>query len=281
MSRRNKIRAIAARVAVDLRPGNRGAEYEALLRQAESAGYAITGIEDLQSRLAAGKPTDRVLAIRHDVDIPNVAGNEMFFEVEKRLGARATYYFRLSTAGSHARFIPRLLDSGFDVGYHFEEAATVAKQHRLQTREEVLSRRAEISAAFRSNCASIRASWGPNLRSAAAHGDWINRRLRFVNQELIDATDIAAAGLAFEAYDPAFLDAVGVYVSDVASPPARWARDYGLSDAIADGRNPIYLLAHERQWHSAPLVNSAANLDRLFDGIRYRTGLGPATTANP
>ncbi len=249
---------------------NRGAEYESLLRRALSAGYDVIGLEEYQSRIARGALGRPTLAIRHDVDIGNVAGDEMFLAIERRLGVSATYYFRLSTAHSHARFIESLHKAEFEVGYHFEEPATLAKRDRLQSRDAVFARRAEIATRFLENCAAIRASWAPTLHSASSHGDWVNRKLGFTNEELIDKALLAEANLAFEAYDPALLDATDVYVSDVATPPSRWAGDYSLAAAITDHKDPIYLLAHERQWHTAPVANSLANFHRAGEALRYR-----------
>ncbi len=267
---RPKIEAIAARLVADLKPMNRGAEYESVLRSALDAGYEVIGLEEYQSRINRGILNRPTLAIRHDVDIGNVAGDEMFLAIERRLGVSATYYFRLSTARSHARFIDRLHKAEFEVGYHFEEPATLAKRDRLQSRDAVFAHRAEIASRFLENCAAIRASWGPALRSASSHGDWVNRRLGFTNEELIDEALLAEANLEFEAYDPQLLEASEVYVSDVATPPSQWAGDYSLSAAITENKNPIYLLAHERQWHTAPLANSLANFQRVGETLRYR-----------
>lgn len=269
MTIRAKTEAVAARLIVDLKPMNRRAEYESLLRTALEAGYDVIGLEEFQSRVTRGEHDKPMLAIRHDVDIGNVAGDEMFFVVERLLGVSASYYFRLATARTHARFIERLHKAGFEVGYHFEEAATLAKRERLRTRDVVFARREEIASNFLTNCARIRSTWCPALRSVSSHGDWINRRLGFTNEELIDDAVLSQANLTFEAYDPRLLEATDAYVSDAAVPPLRWTDGYDLSTALAEQKKPIYLLVHERQWHTAPVVNSLANLHRVWETMRY------------
>ncbi len=259
--------SIYARLVADLKPANRRLEYAGLLRAALMAGYSVLPLGEFESLQRADgiDAAGRLLVIRHDVDIPNVVGNEMFLAVERAAGVRASYYFRLSTAPSHAAFIRQLLQTGFEVGYHFEEAATLAKRHRLRSREAVFARREEITQLFLENCATFRHSWNSELASAANHGDWINRRLEFRNRDFVDESLLREAGLTFEAYEPRLMAAADVVVEDVTSPPALWSRDYSLGDALRDSRSPIYLLVHERQWNTQPVVNTRANVERLWE----------------
>lgn len=264
-------RAIQHRIRDDLARTDRLAEYEVLLERARSLGYALRSLVEFDSNPDSTAPT-RCMAIRHDVDIADVAGNEAFHAIEQRLGARSTFYFRLSTARAHETLIHRLLGTGFEVGYHFEEAATVAQRHRLRDREAVLRRRDEIVGLFRQNCMAFRRRWNPDLASVASHGDWLNRRLGVTNNEFLTDDILADCGLRFEAYGQRVMGRAEVYVSDVASAPARWARGYGLDDALQAARSPIYLLAHERRWHAAPLAAVRADAERAFAAVRYSVG---------
>ncbi len=251
---------------------DRMAEYRALLDRARDAAYEMMSLSEFESRASRGEMPGRWLMLRHDVDIRDVAGNERFFAAERAVGARSTFYFRLWTAPAHRTLIGRLIDAGFEVGYHFEEAATIAKRHRLRSRGAVLARRDEINELFRRNCADFRSRWNPDLTSVASHGDWINRRLRIANHELLSPGLMRDCGLRFEAYGPEVKSRADVYVSDVATPPARWSEGYGLEDAVRDTRSPIYLLTHERRWHTARAAVAAADFERIVDGLRY--GLG-------
>ena len=97
-----------------------------------------------------------------------MAGNEAFLAAETAVGATATYYLRLATAPAHAAFAGRLHDAGFDVGYHYEEAATVAKRIRARDRAAVEAQRPAIEAAFRQNVERFRAATPPaSARSPA------------------------------------------------------------------------------------------------------------------
>jgi hypothetical protein len=267
----SSVRRILWRLRTDYGTRSRRDEYSQILRKAQEGGYQIIALGTFVQRLrsAAMNPVDRVLILRHDVDIGNVAGNRMFYEAEKELGGRATYYFRLATAPAHSELIGRLLGDGFEVGYHFEEAATVAKERRLRSREAVLGCRDEIVARFRSNCEQFRRRWNPQLRSVSSHGDWINRRLGVINNELIDEPVLASCGLDFEGYAAEIQGAVNVYVSDVAVPPQSWARGTSPWDAFRDQKRRIYMLTHERQWHGGRWAKAAADANRIWEATFY------------
>jgi hypothetical protein len=246
-------------------------EYEELMRAATEAGYELLPLARFHAeRASAGQRTRRLLALRHDVDIRDPSGNEAFFKAELAVGARSTFYFRLATADAHRTLIRRLLSEGFEVGYHFEEAAAVAHRYGLRSRSAVDARSGEIRDLFRRNCDLFRGSWNPSLVSAASHGDWINRRLGFSNNEFVSAELLRECGLAFEAYGAEILGDVDVYVSDVASPPDHWSGGYGLADALRDGRDPICMLTHERRWHISRRASALADAGRVLEGLRYR-----------
>lgn len=101
---------------------------------------------------------------RHDIDT-DVGGARAFFEIEKALGIRASYYFRLSTID---RDLMREINSyGSEVGYHYEELATHAKRYGLNTpavaRAHMDAITAELSAtsALWSNRSASRSSPSP------------------------------------------------------------------------------------------------------------------------
>ena len=260
--------SLAHRIAADLSVRTRADEYSGLLRMARDQGYEVVPLCEVWD---AG-PSDRrrYLAVRHDVDIRDVPGNEMFRAIERSCGARASYYFRLSTVKVHADFIRSARRDGCEIGYHYEEASALAKSLGLRDLASVIQHREEVEARFVSNCDEFRRIWNPNLRSAASHGDWANRLLGFGNQALIGNVALAAAGLDFEACLEGLTSWAGRYVSDVARHPARWADNYGLREAVADGHPRIYMLTHERSWHGNPLTAIVADLDRVAEEAVYR-----------
>jgi hypothetical protein len=266
-------RTLANRAVANYAGKDRIAEYAALLGTARDAGYELTSLADFHERAAReAQPEPRWLVLRHDVDIDDTAGNTAFWEAERAVGARSTFYFRLSKAEAHRPLIRNLLRDGFEVGYHYEEGATTAKRRHLTSRADVFRHAGEIEQSFRDNCAMFRRRWNPDLVSVASHGDWINRRLAFANHELLTRELIVACGLQFEAYGSEIMSSVDVYVSDVARRPQRWANGYGLGDALRDVRTPVYLLTHERNWHTARRANVRADIGRLAEALRYRLG---------
>jgi hypothetical protein len=248
-------------------------EYTSILRRAKEAGYALISLGEFVESLRKGKPAERCVILRHDVDINAVGANEAFFRTELAHGAHSTFYFRLSTFQRHARLIRWLREAGFEVGYHFEEGATIAKRRRLASRELVFQHRDEIVGEFRRNCDGIRAHWNSELRSVCAHGDWINRKLGFTNNELIDRRVLDECGLEFEAYDSDVRAVVDVYLSDAVHLPERWRDGVTPFDAIENGSNRIYILTHDGRWHPDRLAKASAEASRIWDLVRF-AGLG-------
>ncbi len=264
------LHATAIRIRSLYGRGDRRGQYASLLLAARQAGYELVGLEEFHARVLTERDDWRVFALRHDVDVCDVEGNESFRAMEQAIGARATYYFRLTTAPAHAELIRRLLRSGFEVGYHYEEGATVAKRYGLEGRPALEARRDEITHLFRNNCIEFKRRWNPDLRSIASHGDWINGRLGVANTAFAPQELLTECGIGFEAYAEDFLGRFDVYVSDVGRYPALWANDYGPYDAIANGDRRICLLTHERRWHASIRIGIAADLNRARDGLRYR-----------
>jgi hypothetical protein len=265
-------RQVYWRVRLDYVSPGRVEDYAKILRQAREAGYRLISLEQYVDSLRKNQMPGPALVLRHDVDIADVEGDTAILKEEIRNGARATYYFRLDTARTHSELIRQLVDQGFDVGYHFEEAASLAKKHHWRSRDDLFAHRDEIQAAFRRNCERVRTTWSPRMRSASQHGDWINRKLGVSNKDLIDGPTREACGLEFEAYDDEILNSVDVYVSDVATPPERWARGVSPLGAIQEGKRRIYMLTHERWWNAGRVAKVRADAGRVWETVRYALG---------
>ena len=69
-------------------------EYDSIIRKAKNANYNIISLRDyIEEKYDKDK---KLLVLRHDVDhISN--GTKMMFEIEKKHGVTASYYFRNST----------------------------------------------------------------------------------------------------------------------------------------------------------------------------------------
>ena len=172
-------------------------------------------------RQRSGQPV-----LRHDIDT-DVATATKLFVIEREMGVKASYYFRLSTVDLD--FMQELNASGREASYHFEEIATVAKERRLRTRDQVLAHLPEIQERFLSNLTALRRNTGLPMHVVAAHGDFVNRRLGMPNEELFDERVRKEAAIDLEVYDPAFMDNLSSYFSNLLP---------GLLEALRPPRGP-------------------------------------------
>jgi len=237
-----------------------------VLSDAQARGYEIRSLESVW---AAAEVPARFMALRHDVERPSSSLAREFFKRELSIGARSTFYFRLTTFPANETLVGELLEAGFDVGYHYEEAADVAKERGVRSRPGLDEHAGLIHDRFRANVESIRSRHHPGLRSVSSHGEWINSRLGFTNREFVSPELLEECGLWFEAYHPLFVEQAR-YVSDVAVFPERWTDGYTVTSAIDDGHTRICVLTHPNRWFRAPASNAGHLVRRGLDEVRYR-----------
>jgi hypothetical protein len=266
-------RGTLRRISADFRIASDIGQYEKTLRYALDYGYQLVSLRTADGFFQDGCPR-AFIALRHDVDSPNHRGDRMFFEVERRLGARSTFYFRMGTWKSNRGLIRDLLRNGFEVGYHYEEAAAVALLRGARRRCEVFAHRQEIRDRFRANCRTFRREVCADLVSVCSHGDWINRALRFVNREFVDPYILAEENIRFEAYDiaercAAYLSDTGAYGVSIVDR-SHWKGGFLPQDEIDARLMPLCLLAHARNWHPDWRSNSMSNLVVLGQRLAWR-----------
>lgn len=260
----NLVRMAWNRLQADFLSGSRLDEYRELLQSATVAGYQIAPVRAL-AHTNTPSPA-RLCVLRHDVDTdPETAC--MMWRIELDLGITSSYFFRLSTVDP--RLMREIAAHGGEVGYHYEEFATLAKSYGLHTAEQVMRHLPEARALFRANLEGLRSSTGLPLRSAASHGDFINRRLGITNKPILsDPVFRETVGIDLEAYDESLRDQLAGSFRDL-QYPARWLP---LSPALAieSGDTPIHILVHPRQWRANPKVNGKDDTRRLWEGVAYR-----------
>lgn len=267
------LRAVWHRVYADFAMPSRLGAYQRLLEAALDAGYAIVSIEWLWDRIRAGTLdlNARYLVLRHDVDTDPGTGRAMW-AIERSVGANGSYFFRLSTVD--LELISEIGQSGGQVGYHYEELASIAKERRLRTRAEALAHLPEAMERFARNLERLRLRTGQSMRVAAAHGDFVNRSLGVPNWALLTDLDFRIeVGIDLEAYDAAFMDHVSSRASDTHYP--RFWIPTGPEAAIAAGEPIVYLLVHPRHWRVARVVNAHDDLHRFAEGLSYRWPMRP------
>jgi hypothetical protein len=128
------IHLVLQRIKKDYLFAPRHREYRQILEIARRRQYRVMSLLELyMNRKTLGR--QKVLALRHDVDNCNPRGVRLFFELEKEFRVSATYYFRLKTFRM-VQIVREILEYGSEVGYHFEEPASLAKQCRIGSRWE-------------------------------------------------------------------------------------------------------------------------------------------------
>jgi hypothetical protein len=261
-----RARTIARRLHGDYLQRERLDDLRSLLRGALDHGYRTMTLSAFAEGPATRPPLagKRILLLRHDVDT-DVRRAQRMWEIEQQLGIVGSYFFRRSTWD--VGFMHELAAAGCDVGYHYEELATVVKERGAASADEARALLDAARARLRAAVPELRASTGLALDVFAAHGDFANRAVGVSNVELPSDPGLRAElGVRLEAYD------VEPHVSARSSdgfPPQGWRPEDPMR-AIRRGERVIVVLLHPRSWGGAPAANAHADLVRLREGCAYR-----------
>lgn len=91
-------------------------KYQELLETFRQQGYTLIAYEDLFQ----GEPPSKYVILRHDVDdLPLQSLKKA--EIEKQLGARSTYYFRIVEESNVPEIIRAIAALGHEIGFHYED----------------------------------------------------------------------------------------------------------------------------------------------------------------
>ncbi len=254
-------RRIAGRLYGDYLLPSRLREYELLLSLALTASYETLPLGEFARR---EELPERVLLMRHDID-SDLATAARMWRIEQRLGVRGTWFFRLSTWADD--LIAEIAAAGSEVGYHYEELATLVKQRGAGTAAQARALIVPARARLQMSLAELRARSGLALDVLAAHGDFANRVVGVASVELLaDPEFRQEIGVRLEAYD--IENRVSARSSDSVVRTYWWPQD--PVEALRRGERVIELLLHPRAWGAAPVANARADLQRLREGCTYR-----------
>ena len=262
----NRARTIAGRLYGDYVQRERLDELEALLRTATERGYRTMTLSRFAERVASAPPDagERILLLRHDIDT-DLPRARRIWEMERALGVVGSYFFRRRTWD--LGLMRELLAGGCEVGYHYEELATVVKERGAAEAAQARALIGVAQARLRETLSELRATSGLPLDVLAAHGDFANRACGVSNVELLaDPAFREEIGVRLEAYD------VETHVTARSSdgvPPDGW-RPEDPADAILRGDRVVAILLHPRSWGGAPAANAREDLVRLREGCTYR-----------
>jgi len=224
-------------------------EYDSIIRKAKNANYNIISLRDyIEEKYDKDK---KLLVLRHDVDhISN--GTKMMFEIEKKHGVTASYYFRNST------FEPKLMKEiesyGSEASLHFETIADFVKANpQIKNKEDLLKTNFQERCLkiLRANLEMFRLLCDIPCVTIASHGERENTLVSIPNNFLTeDISTYEYLGIKLEAYNKEMISKVTCYISDVPIEINGGYR-YGTHpfEAIERGEEFIMFLTHPNHWH--------------------------------
>lgn len=241
-------------------------EYRQLLMTILERGYRFVPMADFARLVRGRNPLEgRLALLRIDVD-SDPRGAARMFEVERELGIRSTYYFRLSTID--VALIGRMTQHGTEVGYHFEEASNLARRRGIRSAAEVERCRDILREDFRENVTLFGKRAGVTPLTVAAHGDFLNRKLGISNNFFIDDALLDELGIIAEAYQKWLVSRVVARIAD-RPPPQNW-QPQPPEEVLKNTPAVLLLVMHPRQWVRNPRANACADIDRVWAETEYR-----------
>ena len=244
------------------RPSKEG-DYELILKTAQDYGYefhTVLSFEDVLKEGLSGKK--KYLILRRDIDTADFKILRKMLALEKKYGARATYYFRWTTL--NIKLMQDIEDAGGEASYHYEEIATFCYRHHVKQLAEVKGHMGEIQDLFIENCKKFRNVTGRPCLTVASHGDYMNVRLQYQNYELMNNRVRCESGITREAYDPEHMAALSCRIADQVDPDSFAERSI---EALRRGEPVLELLTHPRQWNSPIWVNLKEEIQRVCKQI--------------
>lgn len=254
---------------------NRLYVYESILQEIVEKKYSVLTVKSFFYSLKNKSLPETFVILRHDIDT-DIQTGEMFLEIERRSGLSATYYLRKTTADT--QFAKKIMNSGGEVGYHFEEISELCKKNGIQTWSDVCSNIDLIQRQFKQNLLWFRRTTGSDSCTVASHGDFINRYLGISNRAFLDRALYDDCDIIGEAYDNALIQSLDYYVSDCGYP--NFYKTEPFTDALKKSRR-ICFLTHPRHWRCSRKINTKDNVNRMVEDVLWRLRGSARNTSFP
>lgn len=180
-------------VAKTILLNNRLSTYKKYILEAKKNGYKICSLQEYWNER---DNVDKHFILRHDVDDLIPATRKMF-EIEKKLGVHATYYFRWSTIDKD--LINDMLNSGFEVGLHYETVATYIREHQIRDKNDLSI--SEMQSVLKKEIQNFKSNYNSEMVSCCSHGAKENIELDISSNILLEDVEYSEYDILFEAYD--------------------------------------------------------------------------------
>lgn len=236
-----------------------------LISLLRSHSYEFLTVQEMAEGILAGKPLPkRTAIIRCDVD-SDVRTSVSMARTVVDAGGRGTWYWRLATLDKAAM---DEVSSSNEIGYHFEELATVAKRKGIKRADQALAMLPEIRATFVRNLMERYLPAAGRLpKTVAAHGDFANRLLKQTSSIIVDDDIRDRFGIIAETYDEWLMKPVTRRFSDASAP--RWWTPSSPLVPPPSGADVFYVLIHPRQFAARWVENTTIDMHRAFEGVLY------------
>ena len=224
----------------------------------------MLSFEDVVGR--KGRFSDKkYLILRRDIDTADSKILRKMLDLEKKNGARATYYFRWNTID--VKLMHEIAEAGGEASYHYEEIATYCYKHHIKTKDVMMQHIEDIRDLFMSQYNKFKEKTGQPCLTIASHGEFVNTKLQVQNTTIIDDRVRKATGIVREAYDKSHMDLLTCRIADQVEMEKFTEKAIA---AIERGEPVLELLTHPRQWNSPVWVNLKEELNRACKDIYWR-----------
>lgn len=235
-------------------------EYEKLLLLFKKNGYTFLCHKDYKKI----NDFSKTIFIRHDIDSDVKIARKMF-EVEKKLEIKSTYYFRLNTIDD--RLVKDIINYGSEFGYHYEEIANYAKKYHIKDEKIIKNHYSKIRDEFLVNLKKLEERFKYKILTIAAHGDFVNRKLKVSNLDFINKDIRDKSGIVLEAYDNKLNKYIDFRIKDGCYPNF-WDKG-NPKEAIEKEYRNVLILIHTRWWNKSPLIRIKDDIKRVIEEVKY------------